>query len=77
MANTGQRACEPSRRLDLPAREQLYQLSANGSSGREIAAELVLSPATVKSHFENIYTKLSVSDRVSALAIGLRQGFLD
>lgn len=62
----------------LTAREiQVLQLSANGSSGREIAAELVLSPATVKSHFENIYTKLSVSDRVSAVAIGLRQGFLD
>jgi DNA-binding NarL/FixJ family response regulator len=55
---------------------QILQLAADGSSGRQIAAELVLSPATVKGHFENIYTKLRVSDRVSAVAIGLRWGLI-
>jgi PAS domain S-box-containing protein len=55
---------------------QILQLAADGSSGRQIAAELVISPATVKSHFENIYTKLRVCDRVAAVAIGLRRGLI-
>lgn len=62
----------------LTSREiQVLQLAANGFSGRQIAAELVVSPATVKSHFENMYTRLRVSDRAAAVAVGLRQGFID
>jgi PAS domain S-box-containing protein len=64
-------------KLLTPREIQVLQLAANGSSGRQIAAELVVSPATVKSHFENMYTKLRVSDRAAAVAVGLRQGFID
>jgi two-component system nitrate/nitrite response regulator NarL len=67
---------ELSPKLLTPREVQVLQLAADGSSGRQIAAELCLSPATVKSHFENIYAKLAVSDRAAAVAIGLRQGFI-
>jgi DNA-binding NarL/FixJ family response regulator len=63
-------------KLLTPREIQVLQLAADGSSGRRIAAELCLSPATVKGHFENIYTKLRVSDRASAVAIGVRLGLI-
>lgn len=59
-----------------PREAQVLQLAAHGSSGRRIAEQLVVSPATVKTHFENIYAKLGVSDRASAVATALRLGFI-
>jgi PAS domain S-box-containing protein len=62
----------------LSARElDVLRLAAEGNSGPEIAEQLVLSPATVKSHFENIYEKLGVSDRAAAVAHALRVGVID
>jgi two-component system nitrate/nitrite response regulator NarL len=46
-------------------------------SGPQIAAHLVLSPGTVKTHFQNIYRKWDVSDRACAVARALRQGLID
>lgn len=61
----------------LTAREmQVLQLAAHGAGGPQIAAALVVSPATVKSHFEHIYAKLGVSDRAAAVAVGLRSGLI-
>ena len=42
-------------------------LAAEGLSGPELAAELVLSPTTVNTHFKNIYAKLHVRSRLEAL----------
>jgi PAS domain S-box-containing protein len=56
---------------------QVLQLAARGNSGPRIAAELFLSPATVKTHFENIYAKLGVSDRAAAVAYALRLGLIE
>lgn len=62
----------------LTARElEVLQLAAEGFRGRAIAERLVVSPATVKSHFEHIYSKLGVADRAAAVATGLRQGLID
>jgi DNA-binding NarL/FixJ family response regulator/PAS domain-containing protein len=62
----------------LTAREiEILQLTAHGATGREIAETLVLSPATVKSHFEHVFTKLGVSDRAAAVAIALRDGLIN
>jgi DNA-binding NarL/FixJ family response regulator len=62
----------------LTARElEVLQLAARGNSGPEIAARLFVSPATVKTHFENIYAKLHVSDRAAAVAYALRMGLID
>jgi DNA-binding NarL/FixJ family response regulator len=61
----------------LTARElEVLQLTATGLSGPAIAAQLVISPATVKTHLEHIYAKLGVPDRAAAVARGLRDGII-
>jgi DNA-binding NarL/FixJ family response regulator len=58
---------------ELTARElEVLQLAARGFSGPRIAEELVLSRGTVRSHFNNIYTKLGVRDRAGAVAKAMR-----
>ena len=58
-------------RRGLTARElEILRHAADGERGPEIARRLVISPSTVKTHFENIYEKLGVSDRAAAVAIG-------
>jgi PAS domain S-box-containing protein len=62
----------------LTAREiEMLQLAAQGLSGRETAERLTISPATVKTHLENIYRKLGVSDKPSAVAHAMRLGIID
>jgi PAS domain S-box-containing protein len=62
----------------LTARElQVVQLAAYGLSGREIASQLVVSPSTIKTHFNHIYEKLGVSDRAAAVATALRLGLIE
>jgi PAS domain S-box-containing protein len=61
----------------LSARElEVLRLAAEGNSGPEIAARLIVSPSTVKTHFENIYEKLGVGDRGGAVAHALRIGLI-
>lgn len=61
----------------LSARERsVLELTAKGRSAREIGEELYLSPATVKSHLQNIYGKLGVSDRAAAVAEAMRRELL-
>lgn len=53
---------------DLTPREgEVLRWLAQGLSNKAIAARLGLSPDTVKDHLENVYRKLEVRDRVSAL----------
>ena len=62
----------------LTARElEVLRLSACGLSARQTAERLVLSPATVRTHLENIYAKLEVSDKASAVATALRRGLIE
>jgi DNA-binding NarL/FixJ family response regulator len=61
----------------LSAREvEILQLASEGLSGPAIAGRLGISPATVKTHFENIYAKYGVPDRVAAVAKALRAGLI-
>jgi DNA-binding CsgD family transcriptional regulator len=60
-----------------PREREVLQLAAEGLSGPSIAERLVVSPSTVKTHFDNIYEKLSVGDRAAAVARGLRFGLID
>jgi DNA-binding CsgD family transcriptional regulator len=55
---------------------ELLQLAAEGFSGGEIASQLHISRETVKTHFTHIYTKLDVSDRAEAVAVGMRLSLL-
>jgi PAS domain S-box-containing protein len=57
-----------------PREIEVLRLAAQGRSVREIAQALVVSPSTVKTHLENIYGKLDVSDRAAAVASALRAG---
>jgi DNA-binding transcriptional LysR family regulator len=64
-------------REELTARElEVLQLAAHGLSARQVAERLTVSPATVRSHLENIYPKLGVTDKTSAVATALRQGLI-
>jgi DNA-binding CsgD family transcriptional regulator len=57
----------PDATSDLSVRErEILFLAAAGRTNAEIAAELWLSPATVKKHLENIYAKLGVGSRAAA-----------
>ena len=61
----------------LSGRElEVLRLATEGNSGRQIAEQLIVSPATVKTHFENIYEKLGVGDRAAAVAYALRVGLI-
>jgi len=59
-----------------PREREILVLVGEGRSGPEIARLLFLSPFTVKTHLQNIYEKLDVSDRAAAVAKALREGVL-
>lgn len=64
--------------LTLTDREQeVLRLIACGHSAPAIAGQIHLSPATVKTHLQNLYAKLGVSERAAAVAEGMRHGLLD
>jgi DNA-binding CsgD family transcriptional regulator len=56
---------------------EVLTLAAQGLSVRGIAAELTISPATVKTHLEHIYRKIGVRDRTAAVAQALRAGLIE
>jgi len=71
-------AREGENRPSLTERElEVLRLAAGGSPGPQIAEQLVISPTTVKTHFENIYEKLGAPDRAAAVATALRLGLID
>lgn len=62
----------------LTARErEILRLTADGRSAPQIAAELYLSPTTVRTHLQHLYDKLGVSDRAAAVAEAMRQHLLE
>ena len=62
---------------DLSARErEVLVLIAAGSTNREIAERLFLSPHTVKEHTSAVYRKLEVRNRAEAVQRAQRLGLL-
>ncbi|MEV5681916.1 response regulator transcription factor [Streptomyces sp. NPDC052164] len=61
----------------LSGRErEVLALVARGTTNREIAAELFISEATVKTHLTHVYAKLGAKDRAAAVAVGYDRGIL-
>ncbi len=65
----------PGAHLGLTQREsEVLALLVAGHSNKGVAAKLVVSEDTVKTHVRGIYRKLAVSDRSGAIAVALREG---
>ncbi|MFH9392576.1 response regulator [Streptomyces sp. NPDC017413] len=61
----------------LSARErEVLVLVARGTTNREIATELFISEATVKTHLTHVFAKLGAKDRAAAVAVGYDRGIL-
>lgn len=61
--------------VDLTEREsEVLRLLAQAHSNAEIAAELFIGEATVKTHVSNVLAKLGVRDRVAAVVFAHRHG---
>jgi DNA-binding NarL/FixJ family response regulator len=62
----------------LTARErEVLTLIAQGLSNREIARQLFIGEATVKTHLLRAFEKLQVTDRTAAVTAAYRLGLLD
>lgn len=62
---------------DLTGRElEVLQQIVAGKSNKEIGTQLNISEATVKSHINNILSKLGVSDRTQAATTALQRGIV-
>lgn len=65
----------PGANLGLTQREsEVLALVVSGHSNKGIAAQLVISDDTVKTHIRSLYRKLDVQDRGAAIAVALREG---
>jgi len=61
----------------LTSREiDVLKLVAKGAHNKQIASQLYITEATVKSHLIRIYGKLGVDDRTAAVTKALEQGIL-
>ena len=54
----------------------MLKLVAEGKDNAEIAAELFISPKTVKNHISNILMKLQISNRIQAAVYAVRRGIV-
>jgi len=60
-----------------PRELEVLRLVARGMSNPDIARELFIGEATVKSHLLHAFDKLGVSDRTAAVTTAMRRGLLE
>jgi DNA-binding NarL/FixJ family response regulator len=64
-------------RTELSGREiEVLKLIANGKDNAQIAADLHISPKTVKNHISNILMKLQIENRIQAAVYAVRSGIV-
>lgn len=73
-----QRALKAKERLpSLSSRElEVLNVLATGKSTKEIARQMYLGEPTIKTHLTNIYRKLEVNNRISAVAVARENSWL-
>lgn len=59
-----------------PAESTVLRMIVGGMSNKEIAFALDVSENTVKSHIQNIFGKIGVSDRISAATTAIKRGLV-
>jgi DNA-binding NarL/FixJ family response regulator len=76
-SSTSQSDIEHVIRAELSDREiEVLKLIANGKDNAEIAADLHISPKTVKNHISNILMKLQIGNRIQAAVYAVRSGIV-
>jgi len=76
-ASSTQPEIESTIRAELSEREiEVLKLIANGKDNAMIAAELHISPKTVKNHISNILMKLQIDNRIQAAVYAVRSGIV-
>jgi two-component system, NarL family, response regulator LiaR len=69
----------PAQPVSIPLSDtqlEIVRLIAGGLSNREIADRVHLSQNTVKSHVQEVFRKLDVSNRVEAALMATRKGWI-
>jgi DNA-binding NarL/FixJ family response regulator len=76
-ASSTQPEIEHTIRAELSDREiEVLKLIANGKDNAMIAADLHISPKTVKNHISNILMKLQIENRIQAAVYAVRSGIV-
>lgn len=70
-------AATSSRQVLSPREQEVLQHVADGLENKQVAKEMSLSEATVKSYLKNVFTRLEVGSRAEAVAVALRLGLIE
>jgi DNA-binding CsgD family transcriptional regulator len=60
-----------------PRELEVLQLASGGRTAAQIAEQLAIGTATVRTHLEHAYRKLGAADRAAAVAIAIRLGLIE
>ncbi len=75
---SAQSSATPDDTENLSPRElEVMRSAATGSTNKEIAKVLDISPRTVQVHLANIFSKLGVGSRTEAVLYGIKRGWID